>query len=199
MFELKKSAIGLLLLSSFCYGSVQAEDVKMFTDRAPSAAEMGNILFSGQGNQDGLSKAGGMKMRSISFGKAKSFEPKVSHQQNAAQSKNSIGLPIKFGYNSSEILSDSLPFLDEVGKMLTMPDYAQKKLVVEGHTDASGSKRYNQYLSEKRAAAVKGYLMTRYNISENRLFVNGMGENHPLSGMSPYAAVNRRVQFYSAP
>ncbi len=199
MFELKKSLTGILLFTSICCGVVQAQGVKMYTDRAPTAVEMANILFSSQSDQALLAKPSKMKMRSISFGKPKKQEPTISYAQSGSQSQNSIGLPIKFGYNSTAILPESLPFLEEVGKMLEMPAYAQKKLVVEGHTDASGSRGYNQYLSEKRAEAVKVYLMDRFSITKDRLVVNGMGENQPLAGLSPYAATNRRVQFYSAP
>ena len=60
-----------------------------------------------------------------------------------------IGLPIKFGYNSDQILSESKEYLDVVGEMLNLSDYASERLVIEGHTDASGSDRYNEKLSKK--------------------------------------------------
>ncbi len=197
MLHIKKTLGSIFLLTTIWHGAIQAQGVKMYSGAPPSAEEMANILFSQPENNVGSIKPGGIKMRSISFGKAKKPEP--TYAQATPQNKNSVGLPIKFGYNSSDILPESLPFLDEIGRMLAMADYAQKKLVVEGHTDASGSKGYNQYLSERRAESVKAYLMGNHNIADNRLFVNGMGENQPLPDMDAYAAVNRRVQFYSAP
>lgn len=193
MLHIKKTLGGIFLLTTLLQGGVQAQGVKMYSGAPPSAEEMANILFAKPAGTENP----GIKMRSISFGKA--TKPASTYTQATPQNKNSVGLPIKFGYNSSDILAESMPFLDEIGRMLGMSDYAQKKLVVEGHTDASGSKGYNQYLSERRAEAVKVYLMSNHNISENRLFVNGMGENQPLPDQDAYAAVNRRVQFYSAP
>ena len=74
-----------------------------------------------------------------------------------------------------------------------------KICLLKGHTDASGSEFYNQVLSERRANSVKKYLTDNFNIATNRLFVTGMGETQPLSGVAPNAAVNRRVQFRKAP
>ena len=180
------------VLALFVWQAANAQAVKMYSDKAPSAEEMGSILFS---NQPAEMKPAGIKMRSISFGKPKNLpEPKVVSQQSST-----IGLPIKFGYNSSEILNESKPFLNEIGRMLSLPDFSGEKLLIEGHTDASGSENYNRYLSERRAESVKNYLRNNFNIASNRLFVTGMGESQSLPGVDPFAAVNRRVQFRKSP
>jgi len=173
----------LLLWQVHC----QAQDVKMYSGKAPSAAEMGEILFS-RPHEMAVIKADGIKMRSISFGKPKNSQQKpadTAHQQQ----NSSIGLPIKFKYDSAVVL-------DESSKM---PSFANEKLIIEGHTDAVGPKKYNQKLSERRAGSVKTYLKDNFNIAENRLFVSGMGESQPLANINPYAPVNRRVQFRRAP
>ncbi len=183
----------LLLWQVHC----QAQDVKMYSGKAPSAAEMGEILFS-RPDEMAVIKADGIKMRSISFGKPKNSQQKpadTAHQQQ----NSSIGLPIKFKYDSAVVLDESRAFLNEVGKMLKMPSFANEKLIIEGHTDAVGPKKYNQKLSERRAGSVKTYLKDNFNIAENRLFVSGMGESQPLANINPYAPVNRRVQFRRAP
>ncbi len=202
MNTLKYTLNTLLVAAALQQAPLHAEQkIQMITDRVPSAAELGNTLFSkpAQATKPNY-KAGGLKTRSISFGKAPAPAPSAPETQTAASDSGaSIGLPIKFGYNSAKILPESKPFLDEIGKMLSMPDYNHERLVIEGHTDASGSDGYNQYLSEKRAKSVKSYLMKNYQIGGDRLFENGMGESQPLPGENPYAAVNRRVQFYRAP
>ncbi len=76
-----------------------------------------------------------------------------------------------------------------------MENLQSKRIMIEGHTDASGSSSYNQQLSKKRARAVKDYLASNYNIGGNRLLVSGKGEHTPLPNSNPYDAVNRRVQF----
>lgn len=70
--------------------------------------------------------------------------------------------------------------------------------VVEGHTDASGSAVYNYDLSQRRAEAVRDYLVEKHGIDRECLTIRGLGESRPMNGTSPYDAVNRRVTF-SAP
>jgi outer membrane protein OmpA-like peptidoglycan-associated protein len=50
---------------------------------------------------------------------------------------------------------------------------------IVGHTSASGSKRYNQLLSERRASAVEKYLVEEGQIMPNRLTTIGFGETRP--------------------
>ena len=52
-------------------------------------------------------------------------------------------------------------------------------VVIEGHCDERGTIEYNLALGEKRAAAVKEYLV-RYGISENRLRTVSFGEERPI-------------------
>jgi outer membrane protein OmpA-like peptidoglycan-associated protein len=102
-----------------------------------------------------------------------------------------IGTHIQFAYNSSK-LSGSQPFLDQLGRV--MSSRADLRLVVEGHTDASGSDAYNQVLSERRAGSVKAYLVKTWHVEPQRLEVEGKGKSEPLVA-DPYAPENRRVQF----
>ncbi len=186
--------IGLMMA-----GTVSAEDVKMYSDRVPSAEELSDILFSNQ-PQAKPKQRPSVKMRSISFSSNKTPKelPKVE-EQIQAQASQPVGLPIKFAYNSFEVLEESKPFLNAIGEMLVLPDNANQSLIIEGHTDAGGSELYNKSLSEKRAQAVKDYLRYNFNVAPNRLQVVGMGESQSLPNVNPYAAVNRRVQFRKAP
>lgn len=186
------SGILMLALQS---ANVNAEQVQMY-DRPPSAEEMGRVLF---GHQAKPQEPAGMKMRSIGFApKVANMSSDMEIAQRAESDRTSIGLPIKFAYNSAEIMSESLPFLEEVGKMLGMSDFANKRLIIEGHTDAAGSENYNLQLSKLRAHAVKDYLARNYGVEAYRLTTKGLGESKPLSGRNPFDGVNRRVQFYSA-
>ena len=66
-------------------------------------------------------------------------------------------------------------------------------VTVEGHADERGTREYNLALGERRANAVKDYLMT-YGISGNRLAVISYGKERPVnSGSNPLAwSQNRR-------
>jgi len=66
-------------------------------------------------------------------------------------------------------------------------------VTIEGHADERGTREYNLALGERRANAVKDYLMT-YGISGGRLSVISYGKERPVdSGSSPLAwSKNRR-------
>ena len=82
--------------------------------------------------------------------------------------------------------------------MMRLPEVADKSIVIEGHTDASGSSAYNKHLSELRALAIKQYLIEQHEIAPSRLIVIGKGEADLLPNRSPSDSVNRRVQFHRA-
>jgi outer membrane protein OmpA-like peptidoglycan-associated protein len=189
--------IGFSLGSALLLGQTSVNaDVKMYSNgSAPSGDEMGKLLFPKR--SPSLSKTPRIKTRSISIMPKSPIQtlPEVAESEQG----KTMGLPIKFGYNSADILGESKHSLAELGRMLSSPDYANEKLLIEGHTDSKGSDQYNQYLSEKRAESVKKYLRDNFNIASNRLFITGMGESQPLENANPSASVNRRVQFRRAP
>ncbi|MCB1993608.1 MAG: OmpA family protein [Geminicoccaceae bacterium] len=108
-----------------------------------------------------------------------------------------LGMNILFEYNSTNVLPDSLPYLERLGEVLNLPENQGKVINIIGHTDATGSSAYNQGLSEQRALAVGQYLVDVWQISPERLGVEGRGENQPLAGTDPNDGVNRRVEFYA--
>ena len=67
------------------------------------------------------------------------------------------------------------------------------KFAIEGHADERGTREYNLALGERRANAVKDYLMT-YGISSSRISVISYGKERPVdSGSNPLAwSKNRR-------
>lgn len=71
----------------------------------------------------------------------------------------------------------------------------QLTVIVEGHTDSVGSDELNQALSQKRAAAVHDYLVSR-GLTANRMTVTGLGETTPVATNDTPAGrqQNRRVE-----
>lgn len=112
-------------------------------------------------------------------------------------SGTALGLNILFEYDSTSVLPESIPYLQRLGEVLTLPENAEKVVNIVGHTDASGSAAYNQSLSEQRALAVGQYLVDTWQIDPNRLGVEGRGKSQPLAGTDPYDGINRRVEFYA--
>jgi outer membrane protein OmpA-like peptidoglycan-associated protein len=105
-----------------------------------------------------------------------------------------LSLPVQFSFGSADILPAAREQLDALaaGIQLLPP---QRRLVVEGHTDAAGSDGFNQVLSLRRAEAVKAYLVHRHGIAAARLKVEGHGESRPIDALDALAPENRRVQF----
>jgi outer membrane protein OmpA-like peptidoglycan-associated protein len=104
---------------------------------------------------------------------------------------------ITFNFDSSELTHEAQGMLDRIAVALRNPSIQTLGYRIEGHTDAKGSIAYNQTLSERRAGAVRNYLITM-GITEERLTAVGFGKTRPLPNppaASPYAPVNRRVQF----
>lgn len=73
--------------------------------------------------------------------------------------------------------------------------YPGLKLVVEGHTDSTGTDEYNQTLSEKRADAVRDYLVAQ-NLSESNVTAQGLGKADPVATNDTHEgrSLNRRVE-----
>ena len=106
----------------------------------------------------------------------------------------SLSLPVPFAFDSADLLPDARLQLDAVAEGIQMlpPD---RRIVIEGHTDAVGPAAYNHTLSERRAEAVRHYLMLNHGIPAQRLTTVGFGKAAPLDQFRPQAGINRRVQF----
>jgi outer membrane protein OmpA-like peptidoglycan-associated protein len=111
-----------------------------------------------------------------------------------AKDKPNIDLEITFDYNSADISSKSLAAVQTLGRALTNPDLKGSTFVVAGHTDAAGGETYNQELSERRADAIKKYLIDNYRISSADLVTVGYGKSKLKDANQPMAEANRRVQ-----
>lgn len=102
---------------------------------------------------------------------------------------------IYFETASDVILPDSWPLLDEVAQALVNAPQI-RRLRIEGHTDARGTSADNLALSQRRAAAVRQFLIDR-GIEAGRLISVGYGEDRPVINEDSEAAYaqNRRVEF----
>lgn len=74
-------------------------------------------------------------------------------------------------------------------------NYPTLRLAIEGHTDTTGSEEFNQTLSQKRANAVRDYLVTQ-GLDTGKLSAQGMGMNNPVADNSSVEGrqKNRRVE-----
>ncbi|MGH7578590.1 MAG: OmpA family protein, partial [Gemmatimonadales bacterium] len=101
---------------------------------------------------------------------------------------------IYFDTGSDGIRQESSPTLKEIGTMLK--DHPDLKLTIEGHTDNVGKAESNQTLSEKRAAAVRQYLIDNFQVDAARLDAKGYGQTKPVGSNDSAEGrqQNRRVE-----
>jgi OOP family OmpA-OmpF porin len=86
---------------------------------------------------------------------------------------------IYFATDSDRIRPESSATLKEIGLMLK--EHADLRLAIEGHTDDVGRAEPNRLLSERRAAAVRQYLVSTYGIAAARLESRGLGSTKPAA------------------
>jgi outer membrane protein OmpA-like peptidoglycan-associated protein len=116
------------------------------------------------------------------------------HVAELAKNSGKIDLDIYFDFNSAAITPKAEPQLNQLGDALRTAELEKSVIVLSGHTDAKGSDDYNQKLSERRAEAVKNYLVEKLKLSPDNLTTAGYGRRDLKNKDNPLAAENRRVQ-----
>ena len=111
-----------------------------------------------------------------------------------AQEKPRIDLEIKFEFNSAQISRSAMPDMEALGKALSDPSLKGSSIVLAGHTDVVGRDEVNQDLSERRADAVKQFLIDKYRLAPENLVTAGYGKTRLKDKANPRAAENRRVE-----
>jgi OOP family OmpA-OmpF porin len=101
---------------------------------------------------------------------------------------------VNFDFNKSDIRKSDL---DDLQKAVDfVKKYPEYKISIEGHTDSIGTPKYNQGLSERRAAAVKAYLLSHGVTDGARIRTAGFGETKPIADNKTKEGrfQNRRVE-----
>jgi outer membrane protein OmpA-like peptidoglycan-associated protein len=109
------------------------------------------------------------------------------------ETKQMIDLNIPFEFNSSELQPRAAAQLRQLRSALTSESLIKYRFMVAGHTDGKGTPQYNQQLSERRAEAVKRYLVDS-GVEASRLEAVGFGAHHLALPDRPEDAANRRVE-----
>ena len=100
---------------------------------------------------------------------------------------------VLFAFNKAELTAQAGPRLDKLASFLRQ--FPQRKLLVEGYTDAVGADAYNMELSERRAETIREALVAR-GVDTTRVVTKGYGKAYPVADNSSTdgRAVNRRVE-----
>lgn len=95
---------------------------------------------------------------------------------------------IHFDFDKSTITPEAQRILQR--SITLLKDNPEAKVRIAGYTSAAGTAEHNQKLSERRATAIKNYLVTDGGISEQRLSVIGYGATRPVSYEATPTTVN---------
>lgn len=114
--------------------------------------------------------------------------------KTSATTEKWVLVGVNFDFNSAKITAASYPILYDAAK--TLLKNQNMNVEIQGYTDNVGSEQYNLKLSQKRADAVKAYLVSK-GISASRLKSVGYGEKDPVADnkTADGRAMNRRIEF----
>jgi OOP family OmpA-OmpF porin len=100
---------------------------------------------------------------------------------------------VNFATDSAKLRPESMAILDSAAA--TLKEWGEVKVEVAGHTDSVNSDAYNLKLSQRRAEAVRAYLI-KQGVAAERLTAKGYGESMPVADNKTAAgrAKNRRVE-----
>jgi len=103
-----------------------------------------------------------------------------------------------FDVDSTNIKSGFRPSMGKISNIVIK--YGKTHLTIVGHTDSTGSRSYNQQLSERRAASVQSFLGSQ-GVIPQRMSAYGMGEDKPrASNANEHGrTLNRRVEIIIEP
>jgi len=120
--------------------------------------------------------------------------PKKYTLLEVKKDKIEIKQQVHFATAKFRVLPDSFPLLNQVVQALN--DFPKMRVSIEGHTDNVGREASNMRLSQRRAEAVRDFLVAK-GISPSRLEAIGYGPTKPLaSNKTPKGkAKNRRTEF----
>lgn len=106
---------------------------------------------------------------------------------------------MQFPVGKDVIMSSNYNLLSKIQRAIHT--FGQPDVVIEGHTDSTGSDESNDLLSQRRAEAVREYFVANGTIPYERISAIGYGSQHPLTSnkTAEGRAINRRIDVLIMP
>ena len=187
-------AAALLAVATYC-GNAQAQTPSDVAGRTPDlnirivdlVTRLTDLNFAVQDLRFAVVDLGGKPVEMA--GKTEALNVK----ETATEIRIELAADVLFDFDKADIRQDAASALHQVADIIR--DKGRGRAVrIEGHTDAKGSADYNLALSQKRAEAVRQYLIANFGIDGKKLVATGMGFKHLKNAKDELAAENRRVQ-----
>ncbi len=134
---------------------------------------------------------GGGSVVKTDDGVADSLQRIIDSYENDKDCYYAMPFSILYGVDQSDVPANQMNKIKAIAQIMKDCDY---DFEIIGYCDNSGSREYNQKLSERRAEKVKKMLVDKYGIDGDRLTTSGKGKDLHFGDIKN--AVNRRVSFY---
>ena len=105
-----------------------------------------------------------------------------------------VDFEVFFNLDSAAITPQAVQQLRNLGHALADQRLAGSKFVIAGHTDAHGPAGYNLVLSQRRAEAVRIFIIDNFQVPPDDLIARGFGSQTLKNRNLPFSPENRRVQ-----
>jgi OOP family OmpA-OmpF porin len=106
---------------------------------------------------------------------------------------------IQFPVGKSVIMPDNYSLLSKIQQSIRI--FGEPDVIIEGHTDSTGSNEVNEHLSQQRSESVRQYLLANKTLSYDRIVAVGYGSSKPLASNATEQgrAINRRIDVIIKP
>lgn len=136
----------------------------------------------------------GLRVKSANPAAAAAESPRATSAATDSGAAPSVALDVKFAYNSATLTDEARDTIRRLGAAFQSDQLSGYRFRVAGYTDASGRADYNLALSQRRAQAVRDYLVNELHVAPKRLEVVGRGQQDLADPADPTNAANRRVE-----
>lgn len=159
---------------------MRANPVRRLAAGATAAAVVLTATIGGAWAQSFRSSALNMPSATLAFPSGTlNFPSALIRTESAAEVEVILPADVLFDFDKAEIRAEAQGPLRELAQLLR--DKAKRSITVIGHTDAVGNDGYNQKLSERRADAVKAWLVKREGITAPPIAASGRGAREPVA------------------
>jgi OOP family OmpA-OmpF porin len=106
---------------------------------------------------------------------------------------------VQFPVGKHFIMPSNYALLSKVQRAIRT--FGEPNIIIEGHTDSTGSDEVNEYLSQQRAEAVRAYFVANGILTAERIAAVGYGSKRPLASNATVTgrAINRRIDLIIVP
>ena len=183
-------AAGAALLTA-CETASEIDAIASGASGSSATTSTASSGTASSGSSDSSSSSSSSTSSSGASGSSSESTTTYSYDTDPKTALIKVGDRVLFGYDSSELDDDDRSVLDNQAKFLNQNP--SLKVTIEGHCDERGTREYNLALGEKRASAVKDYLIS-VGINTERISVVSYGKERPQVLGSNKAAwsMNRR-------